>query len=173
MAMGGDSVFEIVEADLSLPAHAEATVYLLDQYALDPMGGGSGLSEFTKANLIAELRRRTWLRVILAYADAQPAGLAICIEGFSTFACKPLLNIHDPAVAPRFRGRGIAKQLLRRIEALAKEMGCCKLTLEVLEGNTRAQSLYKQCGYAGYELAPEMGKAMFWQCLLDSDREIR
>lgn len=169
MTMVGDSVIEIVEADLSLAAHADATVYLLDQYALDPMGGGSGLSEFAKANLIPEMRRRSWLRVILAYADAQPAGLAICIEGFSTFACKPLLNIHDLAVAPIFRRRGIAKKLLRRIETIAREMGCCKITLEVLEGNSHAQSLYQQCGYAGYALDPEMGKAMFWQYLLNSD----
>lgn len=162
-----EMVIEIVEADLSLPAHAEATVSLLDQYARDPMGGGSGLSAFAKANLIAELRRRPWLRVILAWLEGQPVGLAICIEGFSTFACKPLLNIHDLVVAEKFRGRGIAKQILHRVETLAREMGCCKLTLEVLEGNRIAQALYRECGYAGYELDPSIGKAMFWQRSLD------
>lgn len=156
-------MFEAIEADLSLPEHAEAVVRLLHAYALDPMGGGEGLSEFAQANLIPELRRRPWMRAILAYADGEPAGLAICIEGFSTFACKPLLNIHDLAVAPQFRGRGISKLLLRKAEAIARQLGCCKLTLEVLEGNTIAQSAYRACGFEGYELDPKLGRAMFWQ----------
>lgn len=160
-------MFEVVDADLSLPEHAEAVVRLLNAYALDAMGGGQGLSEFAQTNLIAELRRRPWMRAILAYADGEPAGLAICIEGFSTFACQPLLNIHDLAVSPRFRGQGIAKLLLRRAEAIARRMGCCKLTLEVLEGNAIAQSVYRACGYAGYELDPKLGRAMFWQNKLE------
>ena len=48
-------------------------------------------------------------------------------------------------------------------EAIALSLGCCKLTLEVLEGNTVAHAAYKACGFAGYELAPNIGKAMFWQ----------
>ena len=48
-------------------------------------------------------------------------------------------------------------------EELARELGCCKLTLEVLEGNAKAQAAYKSLGYAGYELDPAMGKALFWQ----------
>lgn len=161
-------MIEIVAADLSLPAHADAIVYLLNDYALDPMGGGDGLSAFARAKLVSELRKRHWMRGLLAFVDGEPAGLAICIEGFSTFACKPLLNIHDLAVARKFRGQGIAKQLLARIEATARAMGCCKITLEVLEGNTIAQSAYKACGYAPYQLDPQMGRAMFWQNILDT-----
>jgi ribosomal protein S18 acetylase RimI-like enzyme len=164
----GNKVIEIVDADLSLPAHADAIVYLLNDYALDPMGGGGGLSASTRENLVAELRRRQWMRGLLAFVDGEPAGLAICIEGFSTFACKPLLNIHDLAVAGKFRGQGIAKQLLARIEASARAMGCCKITLEVLEGNTIAQSAYKACGYVPYQLDPQMGRAMFWHNILDT-----
>jgi len=160
-------LFEVVEADLSRPEHAEAVLSLLNAYALDAMGGGEGLSEFARAKLIAELRRRPSARVILAYADGIPAGLAICFEGFSTFACKPLLNIHDLAVAPQFRGRGISKLLLHQAEEIARQLGCCKLTLEVLEGNSVAQSAYRACGYAGYALGPQLGRAMFWQRKLE------
>jgi len=160
-------VVEIIDVDLSLPKHADAVVCLLNDYALDPMGGGGGLSDFAKATLVPELRRRHWMRGLLAYVDGEPAGLAICIEGFSTFACKPLLNIHDLAVARRFRRQGIAKQLLARIEIIARGMGCCKVTMEVLEGNTIAQSAYRACGYAPYQLDPETGRAMFWQNILE------
>ena len=37
------------------------------------------------------------------------------------------------------------------------------LTLEVLEGNKVAQAAYRASGFAGYELDPEVGRAMFWQ----------
>jgi len=158
---------DIVEADLYLPAHAEAILSLLDQYAQDLMGGGEELSEFVRGNLIRELQRRPWIRAFLGWQAAEPVALAICIEGFSTFACKPLLNIHDLVVASKYRRRGYAKQMLAGIETVARGMGCCKITLEVLEGNRVAQALYVQCGYAGYELDPAMGKAMFWQCKLD------
>ena len=59
--------------------------------------------------------------------------------------------------------QGIAKRLLGDIEKIAKARGCCQLTLEVLEGNSVAQKLYKQFGFAGYELDPAMGRALYYQ----------
>ena len=153
----------IFTADLSLQGHADATVWLLNEYAKDDMGGGTELTEFTRQNLIAELKKRPNIHVILAFVDENPAGLALCIEGFSSFDCKPLLNIHDLVVAPAYRGRGLSKRLLGKVEETATELGCSKLTLEVLEGNRVAQSAYRAFGFDGYELRPETGKAMFWQ----------
>lgn len=154
---------DIVKADLSLPHHAAALLQLMDAYAHDPMGGSKGLSDFVKANLPAELAKRESAHVILAFVDAQPAGLLICFEGFSTFACKPLLNIHDVMVALPYRGRGLSKLLLQKAEEIALGLGCCKLTLEVLEGNQIARSAYEAFGFSGYELNPQMGKALFWE----------
>ncbi|AMG87817.1 MULTISPECIES: GNAT family N-acetyltransferase [Bordetella] len=156
-------MLEIIEADFNDAAHARAIIALLDEYARGPMGGGEPLSAHARANLVAELARRPHARALLAWQDGEPAGLAICIEGFSTFACRPLLNLHDLAVAERFRGQGVGTRLLEALEALAARLGCCKVTLEVLEGNTRAQALYRRLGYAGYELAADTGRAMFWQ----------
>jgi GNAT superfamily N-acetyltransferase len=154
---------EILLADLSLPSHGEAIIYLLNEYAKDEMGGGTELSIFVKNNLVSELKKRQGVYIILAFVDGHPAGLVTCFEGFSTFACKPLLNIHDVIVISDYRGRGISKKLLNKAEEIAIDLGCCKLTLEVLEGNTIAQGAYKSCGYSGYELNPKMGRAMFWQ----------
>ena len=53
--------------------------------------------------------------------------------------------------------------MLAAVETLAKEQGCCKLTLEVLSENKVAMQAYKKVGYAGYELDPEAGQAIFWQ----------
>jgi ribosomal protein S18 acetylase RimI-like enzyme len=156
-------MIEIFEADPRLPEQAQAIVDLMDTYARDPMGGGEGLSDRVKADLPAELAKRQTAHIILALSDREPAGLVVCFEGFSTFACQPLLNIHDVIVAPAFRCKGLAKRMLHKAEQIAMDLGCCKLTLEVLEGNHMAQAVYRSCGFAGYELDPKMGNAMFWQ----------
>ncbi len=86
-----------------------------------------------------------------------------CFEAFSTFKCKPLINIHDVVVVNEFRGLDLSQQMLSKVEEIAKLKGCCKITLEVLEGNKVAQKSYIKFGFAGYELDPIMGKALFWQ----------
>ena len=150
-------------ADLTDPVHAEAVVYLLNEYAKDEMGGGAELTEYAKRNLISELVKRPHAFAILAFVDEEPAGLAICIEGFSTFACRSLLNVHDLVVARKYRGRRLSQKILAKAEELARERNCCKLTLEVLEGNRIAQQAYRSFGFEAYELDPAMGKALFWQ----------
>jgi ribosomal protein S18 acetylase RimI-like enzyme len=79
--------------------------------------------------------------------DEMPVGLAVCFLGFSTFAARPLINIHDLAVLPEYRGRGIGRRLLERVEAKGHALGCAKLTLEVRADNHRAQRLYQQVGF--------------------------
>ena len=156
-------MIKIIRADLTNSSHAKALVSLLNSYAQDPMGGGKELSEFTKANLAKEIYKRSDVTVMIAYDGDKPVGLINCIEGFSTFMCKPLMNIHDVYVDANSRGKGLAKQLLQAAEDLAVEKQCCKVTLEVLEGNEPAKLAYLKFGFDGYELDPEMGKAMFWQ----------
>ncbi|WP_249978130.1 GNAT family N-acetyltransferase [Vreelandella olivaria] len=153
----------IVIADLTSSFHAEAVVSLLNDYAKDKMGGASELSDFVKSNLVSELEKRPYMFAVLAFVQNEPAGLAICVEGFSSFACRPLINIHDLFVSSKYRGRKLSQKLLAKAEEVAKERKCCKLTLEVLEGNKVAQSAYLSFGFEGYELDPEIGKALFWQ----------
>jgi GNAT superfamily N-acetyltransferase len=156
-------MIEVIEGNLTVPEHANAVVRLLSEYAGDPMGGGQELPAYTRDHLIAELRKRDGAHVILGFIEEEPAGLVICFEGFSTFACRPLLNIHDVVVSRKHRGKGLSKRMLQRAEAIALKLGCCKLTLEVLEGNHVAQAAYRASGFTGYELEPRMGKAMFWE----------
>lgn len=139
---------------------------LLNIYALDIMGGGKAIDASLKHSLIEQLRSRSGTFVFIAYVGEQSVGLINCFEGFSTFKAKPLLNIHDIVVIPEYRGRGIARLLLQEAENVARENGCCKLTLEVLEGNTTAQKAYRNFGFEGYELDPIMGKALFFEKLL-------
>lgn len=160
-------MIEILEANPLNPAHSKAIVQLMDEYARDPMGGGQPLSEAVKTNLPMALSQRSDAYTILALDGTQSVGLTICFEGFSTFACRPLLNIHDVMVSARYRGQGISKRLLEQAEVIARRLNCCKLTLEVLEGNSIARSAYQSVGFNSYQLDPTMGHALFWEKKLD------
>ncbi|SEG33488.1 GNAT family N-acetyltransferase [Marinobacterium lutimaris] len=161
--MPAPSNIEIIEADLGLAEQADAFRQMMQAYACDPMGGGSTLDAEILERLPLALALRQDAYTLLAFCNGKPAGLLNAFEGFSTFKCAPLLNIHDVIVGSEYRGLGLADQLLEAAEGIARRNGCCKLTLEVLEGNSRAQAVYRRNGYAGYELDPETGKAMFWQ----------
>ena len=73
-----------------------------------------------------------------------------------------MLNIHDVAVHQDFRGLGLTHLLFAEIEKIARARDCCKITLEVLEGNEIAKNAYKKQGYSDYLLDPEFGSALFW-----------
>lgn len=151
----------VTEADLNNSKHQEAILVMLNEYASDIMGGGAGISDYVKNNLIAQLKSRGGTLVLLAFDQAQPIGIAIAFEGFSTFQARPLLNLHDFAVSSHARGQGVAKVMLEKLETISKQRGYCKITLEVLEGNERAQKIYKDFGFTSYYLNPIMGRALF------------
>lgn len=138
---------KIVEADFSNKEHTEAILTLTNQYAQDPMGLGDSLSAKTKRDLIQEMKKFPTTLCLIAFMDGTPAGLANCFYGFSTFCAAKVLNIHDLAVSPNFRGRGIGEMLLSAVEKKAAENDCCKVTLEVREDN-RARNLYERQGFS-------------------------
>ena len=159
---------EVRLVDYADPGDAQALVQLLDGYARDAAGGGQPLAEHVLQGLPAALRQRPQAFSVLAWAQQEgaapvPVGLVNCFEGFSTFACQPLVNVHDLVVAPDWRGQRIAPRMLMLVESIARERGACKLTLEVLSGNTSAMVLYLREGFAPYALDPAMGQAQFLQ----------
>ena len=151
---------EIVEADLGNPAHQSATVELVDAYARDPMGNGAPLPADVKLRLVPGLRQHPTTLVFLAYLGGEAVGLAVCFVGFSTFAARPLINIHDLVVRERHRGLGIGARLLETIADKGRATGCCKLTLEVLENNP-ARRLYEANGFTQLAYHPRAGGAIF------------
>jgi ribosomal protein S18 acetylase RimI-like enzyme len=150
-----------IEADLSLRAHQEAVLAMVDAYSRDAMGDGKPLDRDVRAQLIPGLMKHPTTLIFLAFAGDQPVGAAVCFIGFSTFAAKPLINIHDFVVLPTSRGKGIGRQLLEAVEAKAKELGCCKLTLEVMDKNQQAVRMYQAAGFERYALQAEAGAAIF------------
>ena len=157
---------KVIEVDYSDSRQAQDLVSLLSIYAQDPMGGGKVLDEYVVNHLVDELSKRPYAFSVLCYVDNIPAGLVNCFEAFSTFFCKPLVNIHDVVVLKEFRGHNLSQSMLAKVEEIAKSKGCCKLTLEVLSKNEAARSSYTKFGFSDYELDPKMGTAQFWQKLI-------
>jgi GNAT superfamily N-acetyltransferase len=152
---------EIVEAQLDRAEHQRAVIELTDAYSRDPMGDGHPLAPEVRESLISGLRQHPTTLIFLAYDGADAVGIATCFLGFSTFAARPLINLHDVGVLPSHRGRGISRQLLAAVEAKARALDCCKLTLEVLENNHRARGVYAAAGFAQATYTAEAGGALF------------
>ncbi len=160
-------------ADLQRAEDAAAVVEIIDGYARDPVGGGRPLPAAVRDRLPAALARHPTAVIFLAFVDAEPAGVAVCFEGFSTFHARPLLNIHDLAVNRDRRGQGIGRALLEAVEAEAVRRRCCRLTLEVQDENRRARRVYDRFGFTDFAVA---GSATRFLCkalpeLAPRDRE--
>ena len=145
------------------PVDRRALITLLDMYARDPMGGGAALPEETKGRLCDDLAKLSGAISWLAWIDQEPVGLLNALPGYSTFKARPLMNVHDIAVAPAYRGQGVGQALLAALQAHARAQGCCKITLEVLSGNVQAMRSYERFGFEQYALSPETGQALFLQ----------
>jgi GNAT superfamily N-acetyltransferase len=175
------------------PRQGAVLTKLLNAYATDHLGGGTPLKDEVLEQLPARLAMIPHAFSFVAYAAAHdtaassaegeqgnneaaiveatatctPAGLVNCFEGFSTFAAKPLVNVHDMYVADAFRGQGVSQALMAAVEKEARARGCCKMTLECLSKNQIALNAYKKCGFGSYELNPEHGVAVFLEKKLE------
>ncbi len=154
---------KVIEADYQNPNHRKHLANALIAYATDPMGGGKALSNNQAQNSVTLLTEKNYTFSFLAFYENTCVGFANCVESISTFSAACIVNIHDFAVLPDYRGLNISQSLLTAIETYAKKHHYQKITLEVLEGNTIAQKAYRKFGFEAYQLDPEAGQALFWQ----------
>jgi GNAT superfamily N-acetyltransferase len=125
------------------------------------MGVAKPLDPDVRARLIPGLQKHPTTLLFLAFDGDQAVGAAVCFIGFSSFVAKPLINIHDLVVLSELRGKGVGRRLLEAIENKARELGCCKLTLEVMDNNHRPLRVYEAVGFVRYALQKEAGTAIF------------
>jgi ribosomal protein S18 acetylase RimI-like enzyme len=151
---------DIIRADYTDPRHRSAIPYLLNAYAKGLLGFKKNIKGRVLDELVPGLERTQSALVLLARTDKDYVGMAICFLGFSTFHAKPLINIHDFMVLEDFRGQGIGRALLVEIETIARDMGCCKITLEVQENNVTARKLYRRGGFKDSFLDQEAGSQL-------------
>jgi ribosomal protein S18 acetylase RimI-like enzyme len=152
----------IIEADLTNAQHQRAVETMTAAYARDAMGNGQPLPPDVLARLVPGLRAHPTTTIFLAYINDGVVGIATCFLGFSTFAARPLINIHDLAVLAQYRGQGIGRSLLEAVEGAARARGCAKLTLEVLESNHHARRVYEAAGFADATYGEATGGCFFY-----------
>lgn len=151
----------VVEADLTREDQASALVALLDAFVQDPAVAGVPLAPEVREHVALRLHEHPTTRTWLAYDGETPVGFAIGVLGFSSFAARPVMNVHDLGVQRELRGRGVGHALLSAMEREARTLGCCKLTLEVREDNTRARRLYDFFGFGNFEPGEERVPTFF------------
>ena len=154
-------LLRIVEADLSRSDHGEILVELLDDFVRDPAVAGRPLEPAVRGSVVERMRAHPMVRAWLAFYGDAPVGFAVGIVSFSTFAAKPVLNVHDLGVREKARGRGVGRALLLALENAAREAGCCKLTLEVRQDNARARTLYRSFGFGDFTPGSDAVPALF------------
>jgi ribosomal protein S18 acetylase RimI-like enzyme len=150
-AAGIDRHVVIREADLHDAGESSALVEIIDGYAREPGGQNAPLSAHARAALAPGLRAHPAAFALLAWQDGAAVGAAVCVWGFSTFTGCPSLNVHDLAVRPEHRGRGVGRLLLEEIERRARARGSSKLTLEVHATNEQAIHLYRRFGFGPWD----------------------
>jgi ribosomal protein S18 acetylase RimI-like enzyme len=143
--------------DFSNEEHCGKLAALINQYIMDPMGGGTPQSPLQQIRLVDGLANHPSSFVLFILNNQQILGLATCFINFSTFKAKPFINIHDLIIDHNFRSKGFGKILLQRIESIAKDRKYCKITLEVRDDNRAAKNLYSNLGFKDSQ--PKMN---FW-----------
>jgi diamine N-acetyltransferase len=76
-----------------------------------------------------------------------PIGYIVLTFGYSFEFHGRDAFIDELYVEPRFRRRGIARLAMQFVEERAREFGVNAIHLEVDEGNTAAEELYRRAGY--------------------------
>jgi len=102
----------------------------------------------------------SFVEVLLAYSEEQPAGFAVFFQSFSTFLGRPGIYLEDLFVEPRYRRLDIGTALMQAVATLTVERGG-SLTWSVLKWNQSAIDFYRRLGaveiadWTGYRLSGE------------------
>lgn len=99
------------------------------------LGKGAGLVLAATAPLADSRRERV-------------VGMATAQVLVSTAEGGPALLVEDVVVRPRWRGRGVGRALLSRIEGWGAGLGATRLQLLADRHNTTSHGFYASCGYA-------------------------
>ena len=83
----------------------------------------------------------------LATFAAKPVGFAQLYPSFSSTALARVFILNDLFVSEAGRREGVASALLIAVEQYAWSLGACRVSLNVTQANTSAQSLYQAKGW--------------------------
>ena len=95
--------------------------------------------------------------LLLARADGEPAGLG-GIRHLDT----EIAEVKSMYVAPAYRGTGLGRRILARLDEIALEHGCRATRLDTSDYLTPAVGLYRSAGYREVPAYNENPKADLW-----------
>lgn len=126
--------------------------HLLDDYLNEIVGGEKQRSQYVVHNAIEEIRD-----VFVVYDEKCPIGCA----SFKYYDDKSA-EVKRVYIKKEYRGKGISRQLMYRLEEKAKEKGFERLILETGEPLHQAMNLYKNIGFT---IIPNYGP---YKCMAES-----
>ena len=94
---------------------------------------------------------------LLALADGEPAGL-----GGVRYLDTEAAEVKSMYVAPAYRGTGLGRRILTRLDEIALEHGCRAVRLDTSDYLTPAVALYRSAGYREVPAYNENPKADLW-----------
>jgi GNAT superfamily N-acetyltransferase len=106
---------------------------------------------------------------VLATVDGTPAAMGGWRRHLGEAPDQAVAEVRRMYVSPPFRGRGLAKTILIRLEQTARTVGCRLMILETGLAQPEALGLYRSSGYrdvpafghyAGYPLSVHLGKQL-------------
>jgi GNAT superfamily N-acetyltransferase len=95
--------------------------------------------------------------LLLARVDGEPAGL-----GGVRHLDTEVAEVKSMYVAPAFRGSGLGRRILARLDEIAIEHGCHAVRLDTSDYLTPAVGLYRSAGYREVPAYNENPKADLW-----------
>ncbi|MEO8531876.1 MAG: GNAT family N-acetyltransferase [Deltaproteobacteria bacterium] len=90
---------------------------------------------------------REWFRLMLAFGDGQPVGIATYFPEYSSWRCGMGTFIQDLWSEPVARGRGVGRGLIAAVQADAADWDSRFVTLMVHRNNPAAQGFYSRQGF--------------------------
>lgn len=104
----------------------------------------------TRSYLASRLADNEAIVFIATYNDDfnnSPAGFTMIYPTFSTVSLSHIWLLNDLYVEEKYRGHGIATQLMDTAEQAARDAGATRLFLRTAHDNTPAQALYEARGW--------------------------
>lgn len=95
--------------------------------------------------------------LLLARVDGEPAGL-----GGVRYLDTDVAEVKSMYVAPAYRGTGLGRHILARLDEIALEHGCRAVRLDTSDYLTPAVGLYRSAGYREVPAYNENPKADLW-----------
>lgn len=95
--------------------------------------------------------------LLLAHVDGEPAGL-----GGVRHLDTEVAEVKSMYVAPAYRGTGLGRRILARLDEIALEHGCRAVRLDTSDYLTPAVGLYRAAGYREVPAYNENPKADLW-----------